>query len=263
MRVERLSVELGQRCAKACSFCYSASRPDGETRWTEDDVVRLVTDCAANGTRAVSFGGGEPLEVAWLGALLARLEGVVFRSVTTNGLPLLDAGVFGALLRARPDKVHVSIHAPGSDAEVARVIEQARALAAAGVASGINLLVRRSALEEAARARRAIAAAGIGPERVVLLPMRGADTPTPDEIARVAAGPFQSMSCLVRCGASPRFAAIGWDRTAAWCSYTTSRAPLDAPTHAALARALDGLGVAPCAGLLPTLVRRGAAILRA
>jgi hypothetical protein len=251
--IERISIELSQRCGMGCSFCYSASTPAGETRWTEDEVVRLATDCAAHGTRAVSFGGGEPLEVPWLGSLLARLDGVAFRSVTTNGLPLADRGTLADLVRARPDKVHVSIHAPGSDAEVERVIAQVRTLADLGVASGVNLLVRKSALAEATRARAALDAAGIAASRIVLLPMRGHDTPTPEEVAAVARGPFQSMTCLVRCGKSPRFCAVGWDRSVAWCSYTRSRAPLQDPTFAALARALEGLDVEPCAGGLTPL----------
>jgi hypothetical protein len=256
--VERLSVELSQRCGKACSFCYSASHAEGDTRWTEEDVVRLVTDCVANGTRAVSFGGGEPLEVPWLGSLLRSLEGVAFRSVTTNGLPLADPDVLEQLVRARPDKVHVSIHAPGDDGEVARVIAQVRALADAGIASGVNLLVRKSAVAEATRARAALGEAGIDASRIVLLPMRGQDTPTPAEVAGVARGPFQSMSCLTQCGKSPRFCAVGWDRSVAWCSYTRSRAPLSSPTFAALSHALKDLDVEPCDGKLVAL-RRAAA----
>jgi hypothetical protein len=258
LSVERLSVELSQRCQKACSFCYSASHAEGDTRWAEDDAVHLVTDCAANGTRAVSFGGGEPLEVPWLCSLLTRLDGVVFRSVTTNGLPLADTDVFEQLVRARPDKVHVSIHQPDRDEEVTRVIGQVGALADAGVPSGVNLLVRRSGLAEATRARAALQAAGIDASRIVLLPMRGQDTPTPAEVARVARGPFQSMSCLTQCGKSPRFCAVGWDRSVAWCSYTRSRAPLSSPTFAALSHALEGLDVEPCDGTLVAL-RRAAA----
>lgn len=39
---------------------------------------------------------------------------------------------------------------------------------------------------------------------------------------------------------------VAADRTVAWCSYTRTRRRLDALTHAALTRALDGLGLAPC-----------------
>jgi hypothetical protein len=93
-----------------------------------------------------------------------------------------------------------------------------------------------------------VRAAGIGNERIVYLPLRIQDTPTPEEIARVAGGPFQSMTCLAACGRSPRFASIAWDRTVAWCSYTKTRRPLGASTHAALSAALEDLGLEFCGG---------------
>src|SRR5882724_10092346 len=78
--------------------------------------------------------------------------------------------------------------------------------------------------------------------------MRGQDTPTPDEVGQVAGEGFQSMSCLMACGRSPRFCSIGWDRTVAWCSYTTTRRPLVELTYRALTAALDGLGLQFCGG---------------
>jgi hypothetical protein len=102
--------------------------------------------------------------------------------------------------------------------------------------------VRRAAAKNAWRSSASAA-------RVVYLPMRGADTPNPEDLARVAGGPkFQSMACLLRCGPSPRFCSIGWDRGVAWCSYTRTRARLQSPSHAALLAALDGLGLAFCGG---------------
>ena len=104
-----------------------------------------------------------------------------------------------------------------------------------GVRSGINLLVARSNLEAARQAARTVRDSGIGNERIVYLPMRGRDTPTPAEVAAVAGGqPFQSMTCLMACGKSPRFCSIGWDKTVAWCSYTKTRAPLRAAGKLAL-----------------------------
>jgi hypothetical protein len=83
----------------------------------------------------------------------------------------------------------------------------------------------------------------------VYLPMRGQDTPTPEEMGRVAGGKhFQSMSCLLKCAASPRFCSIGWDKTVAWCSYTRTRAPLRELTWKGLQGALDGLGLEFCGG---------------
>lgn len=244
--IERLSIELTNRCGKACAFCYNASGPGGATVWDVDEVVAFVEDCAAHGVLAASFGGGEPLEYAGLHDVLARLRGRIFRSITTNGL-LLDATAVRRLVEAAPDKVHVSLHAPERRAEVVRVASQVHMLAAAGVRSGVNLLVARSRLAEARAAAAVLAASGIPADRIVFLPMRGRDTPTPAEMASVAGTPrFQSMSCLAACGRSPRFAAVRWDKTVAWCSYTTARRPLAAPTWHALVGALDGLGLAYC-----------------
>jgi sulfatase maturation enzyme AslB (radical SAM superfamily) len=243
--VERVSVELTNRCGKGCWFCYNGSRPSGEVRWRADELVAFGRSLAAHGTRAISLGGGEPLEAPdLLFPVLAALDGIVFRSLTTSGLLLDD--VMDRLVAARPDKVHVSIHLPESGREVERVIAQVTALAARGVTSGVNLLVMRSRLVAATAAARALRAAGIGNDRIVYLPSRGRDTPAPTEIAAVAGAAFQSMTCLGACGASPRFASVSWDRQAAWCSYTAARRPLPTPDHAGLVAALDGLGLTFC-----------------
>ena len=172
----------------------------------------------------------------------------MFRSMTTNGLLLAD-GTFDRLVEARPDKVHVSIHFPERDAEVSRVIRQVRELADRGVRSGVNFLVARSNLEAARSAAKEVRDAGIGNDRIVYLPMRGKDTPTPEEVASVAGGRrFQSMTCLSACGRSERFCSIGWDKTAAWCSYTETRRALPELTYRGVASALDGLGLKFCGG---------------
>jgi hypothetical protein len=154
---------------------------------------------------------------------------------------------FAALVRAAPDKVHVSLHVPR---DAAQVIAWVNALDGAGLRSGVNVLVRRSRLAETHAAVAQLRAAGIANDRMVFLPLRGSleDTPTPGEVANVAGGtPFQSMSCA----RSPRFVSVDADRRVAWCSYTTTRAPLEAPTYAALKVALDGLGLRPCWEAMP------------
>ena len=244
--MERLSVELTDRCAKACTFCYAGATPAGARAWALEDVLALVRDCAAHGTRAVSFGGGEPLEYPGLLALLGATRGLLFRSLTTNGL-LLDAALPG-LCRAPPEKVHVSVHSPGDRAEVERVAWQVAALEEKGIRAGVNLLVRRSDLAAAREGAQALREAGIRNDRLIYLPMRPADTPTPEELASVAGGPFQSATCIVGCAPSPRFASLAADGTVAHCSYTRERAPLPAFTHAALVETLARLGVAPCGG---------------
>ena len=246
--LDRISVEVTNRCAKACWFCYNHSHAEGATSWTPDELVGFVEDCAAHGVKAVSFGGGEPLQYDGLFDVLRRLRGTLFRSITTNGLPL-NAETLDALAEAAPDKVHISIHFPERENEVRRVIRQAGELAARGITSGVNFLVARSNLAAAEAAAKEVRDAGIGNERIVYLPMRGKDTPTPAEMGRVAGGDkFQSMSCLMACANSPRFCSIGWDRTVAWCSYTETRRKLTELTYSALITSLDGLGLTFCGG---------------
>jgi MoaA/NifB/PqqE/SkfB family radical SAM enzyme len=246
MAIELISIELTNQCAKACWFCYNHSQPAGETHWTVDEVVSFVRDCAANGVKAVSFGGGEPLQYPGLFEVFKQLDGVLFRSMTTNGLKLDDEKL-AQLVAAKPNKVHLSIHFPERANEVERVIRQVQQLADVGIKSGVNFLVMRSQLEAARLAAQRVREAGISNERIVYLPMRGTDTPTPDELAEVAGRkPFQSMTCLRQCAPSPRFVSIAWDRSVAWCSYTTTRRPLPSLTHAGLLQALDGLGLTFC-----------------
>jgi sulfatase maturation enzyme AslB (radical SAM superfamily) len=248
LALDRVSIEVTNRCGKACWFCYNHSLPGGETRWSASELVAFARDCAGNGVRAVSFGGGEPLQYEGIFQVLEGLRGVLFRSLTTNGLGLDDA-LLDRLTASAPDKVHVSIHFPERAAEVRRVIGQVREMDTRGVRSGINLLVARSNLDAARQAAAAIHSAGIAADRVVYLPMRGRDTPTPVEVARVAGGrPFQSMTCLGGCARSPRFASVGWDKTVAWCSYTPTRRPMPETSYRGLVAALTGLGLQFCGG---------------
>jgi molybdenum cofactor biosynthesis enzyme MoaA len=246
VQIERISIELTNACQKACWFCYNSSRADGATSWTVDELLDFITSCAAASVRAVSFGGGEPLQFVGWQALLIELQGLLFRSLTTNGLPLRQTRSFDALVAAAPDKVHISIHFPDRREEVDRVIEQVTALAAAGIRSGVNLLVSRSNLPACEATARRLRDHGIDNDRIVYLPMRMADTPSPAEVARVAGGPFQSMTCLAACGRSSRFCSIGWNKTVAWCSYTRSRRELKSLTYDGVVDSLTDLELEYC-----------------
>lgn len=246
--MERISIELTDYCFKGCSFCYNGSNAKGSKFWAESDLIDFVQDCATNGLKAVSFGGGEPLQHPDLFSILTRLQGKLFRSLTTNGL-LLEQNL-SQLVKAKPDKVHVSIHFPDDQAEVERVIDQVHQLQSAGIKSGINLLVARSWLEPARQAAARIHQSGIGNERIVYLPMRHADTPSPHDIATVAGGAnFQSMTCLTSCHKSERFCSVAVDQTVAWCSYTAARRKLVALNFAGLMAALRDLDLTFCGGI--------------
>ena len=245
--LERISIELTNQCPKACSFCYNHSGPRGQTAWEVDELVAFIEDCANHGVKAVSLGGGEPLVYAGLFDVLSALKGTLFRSLTTSGWRLED--YLDRLVVAAPDKVHVSIHFPQNETEVMHVIRLVKQLEREGVRSGINFLVDREQLAAAAWAADQVRRAGIGNQRIVYLPMRGMNTPTPNQVASVAGDrPFQSMSCLRACASSPRFCSISWDRHVAWCSYTQTRAKLTDLSYAGLTAALDGLGLEFCGG---------------
>ena len=160
--LERVSVEVTNRYAKACWFCYNHSLPGGETRWSADELVAFARDCARHGVRAVSFGGGEPLQYDGIFQVLEGLRGALFRSLTTNGLGL-DAAAIDRLTTAAPDKIHISIHFPERLTEVRRVIGQVSDLEARGIRSGINLLVARSNLDAARKAARPLTPRGSAP----------------------------------------------------------------------------------------------------
>lgn len=256
---DRISLEPSRFCSKGCSFCYNGSNVSGREGFSAADVIALATDCAANGVRFISIGGGEPLEWPGLFEALDGLEGVLGRSFTTNGLMLQkNPALFDEVQRVGPDKVHVSIHAPDNQREVERVCAQVGELTARGVPAGVNLLVGRSKLAESRAAVEHLAAHGIGIERIVFLPSRGIpnETPEPADVAWVATGTrglkgprFQSMTCLMGCGRSDRFVSIGADRTVAFCSYTVTRRKLPALTHAAILEAITVpflLGLVPC-----------------
>lgn len=246
MNPELISIELTNRCQKACWFCYNHSLPEGDTTWTPDEVVSFVEDCATHGVKAVSFGGGEPLQYEDIFEIFTRLKGTLFRSMTTNGL-LLDEAMLQRLVEVEPDKIHVSIHFPQRRTEVERVIRQVHEIEAKGIRSGINFLVTQTDLIAAQNAAKMVRDSGIGNDRIVYLPMRSQDTPTPKEMATVAGGnAFQSMSCLMQCAKSPRFVSISWDKQVAWCSYTVTRSPLLDLTYQSLLNALDGLGLEFC-----------------
>jgi sulfatase maturation enzyme AslB (radical SAM superfamily) len=242
---ERVSIELSTRCGKGCHFCYNASGPERTEAWSPVDVITLVRSLADHGTRAVSLGGGEPLEYDGLEEICDGLRAHVFLSMTTNGLLLDDQ--LERVSRLNPAKVHISVHYPSRDAEVERVIRQVQLLRRMGIRSGVNLLVRADRVAEAASAAARIRDAGIGNGAIVYLPMRGQNTPTPVQMAQVAGSTaFQSMTCLMGCGASPQFCSIDASRRVAHCSYTKTRRELASLDAAGLAQSLEELGLAFC-----------------
>ena len=247
---ELVSIELTQKCQKGCHFCYNSSGPDRVDSWVANDVVSFVTDLVRHGTKAVSLGGGEPLEYGGLDDVFEGLRGKLFLSMTTNGL-LLDEQ-WSRVSRLSPSKVHVSIHFPHNEREVERVTRQVLQLRRMGIRAGVNLLIRSDRVDAARAAAQRLRDNGISNDTIVYLPMRGTHTPTPEQVGEVAgAANFQSMTCLMACGRSERFCSIDAQHRVAHCSYTTTRRALPSLNATGLAAALDGLGLRHCSEAMP------------
>ncbi len=217
---ERIAIDLSRQCSKKCNFCYNQSGPVARlSGWDGRCVVDFVQDCAAHGTQAFSFGGGEPLEYPDLFSVLRQTDRMVFRSFTTNGVLLDQAYMWKELLASRPDRVQISLHDPGNRDECQWVAGYVNALARQGIRSGINLLIRASGVVQAQVARTWLWKQGIGNDRIVYVPMKFQDEPLALDIAGIAGGkPFHSASCLTGCRVSSRFCSIDAEARVGRCS---------------------------------------------
>lgn len=245
--LQLVSIELTNLCSKQCFFCYNGSNRKGHTQWTVPELVAFIEDLSANGIKAVSLGGGEPLEYPGLFQVLQRTKGLLFRSMTTNGLLLDKHDNFNKLVESQPEKVHVSLHFPENRKEVRRVLRHVQAIAAEDIIAGVNLLVRDDQLPAARAASDFLKAEGLTPEQIVYLPMK-MGSPVSADMIRFVAGQqhFQSMSCLKACGKSERFCSISWDKRLAWCSYTKAKAPLEELNYQEVVRQLENLKLEYC-----------------
>ncbi len=251
--LDHISIDVTNLCSKKCHFCYNKSFPAGKTCWETEELSSFIEDCASHGVKAVSLGGGEPLEYNGTFEILERLRGMLFRTIITNGL-LLYGAILKNLVTVCPDAVQISIHSPERMEEVNRVIRQVKIFEDYGIKSGINLLVSHSKLACSVMAAKKIRLSGIGNERIVYIPMRFYDTPSPDEVALVAGGePFQSSRCLIKCNYSPSFCSIKWDKSVSLCSYAENRRKIKYLTYKGLLESLPFFPEAPARNtVMPT-----------
>lgn len=248
-----VSIELTNVCLKGNQCrrfgCYAKSMPDGETFWKPEELGGFVRNLAANGVQAVSFGGGEPLQYEELWALLDLVSDVpIFKSATSNGLlltPLVAQKLVGKL-----DKLHISIHFPENPVEVSRVLDQYRMIETMGIIPGINFLVKGENKVAEKRAVQQIKDAGIPPERIVFLPLRGKghkhDPELMSELAMLMGSKFQSTWCLLECKKSDRFVSIDWQGRVGWCSYTPAKTKMKELTYDGMLEALNSKELAFC-----------------
>lgn len=217
--IELLSIDVSNFCSKQCSFCYNHSHREGNTMWKPSEIISFATDCVHNGIKAVSLGGGEPFEYKGIFDVIYALQPIVYLSVTTNGLPLLNEDIYQKLLKHRPDKIHITIHNPDNNDEVERVLKQVERLKQTEIKPGVNLLVTDKNIEFAKSVYSRLMQI-IDSSQVILVPMRFHGTPTPKQLASVVGGkPFQSPSCLLGCSRPTAFCSVSWDKKVNSCSY--------------------------------------------
>ena len=244
--LELLSIDLSNYCSKQCSFCYNHSTREGNTLWRPSEVVAFASDCIRHGIKAVSLGGGEPFEYEGIFDVIEALYPLCYLSVTSNGLPLGDDGVWQKLQKCKPDKIHVTIHQPDNDKEVERVEALLPRIDALGIKPGINLLVGADKVESATCVfQRMTKVMGAG--QIILVPQRFSNTPTPRQLASVAGGkPFQSPSCLLGCKRPENFCSVSWDKKVCSCSFAPCKEPLESLDYNGLRQALDKVNWTSC-----------------
>lgn len=238
--IELLSIELTNKCSKACSFCYNASNVKASVSWNANKLIDFINDCVDNDVKVISFGGGEPLEYPELIEVLEKTKGI--KTLTTNGL-LLNTSFIDTFKRTL-SKVQLSIHFPS---DVDRVIKQALELNKQGLTCGVNLLVRASNTSNT-WIKEAVKKLQDFNIPIIYLPMRVFDDePTPEQVHAIAnTTVFESVQCLTGCVKSERFASIDFNHKVGWCSYTSERHEVSPLTFKGLKNALGDLGLTYC-----------------
>lgn len=247
-KLERISLDVSNQCSKACNFCYNHSTPAGRTEWLPSEIINLATDCSENGVKALSLGGGEPLEYNSIFEVISALKPYLFVSISSNGLPLLNDSIFVKLLKNPPHKIHLSIHNAINTNEIQQTISTAKKLEGNGIKTGINFLVSSNELEQAKALTKRLYKNGFSSEQIIFIPRKFEFTPTATEVAHVAGKKyFQSAGCLSGCAASLRFCSISWDKKVNYCSYSPGKSPLKSLDYAGVINALRDINFRTCA----------------
>ena len=244
--IEQISIDLSNYCSKGCHFCYNSSHRDGSTSWKPSEVIGFAKSCIECGVKAVSLGGGEPLEYEGVFDVIAALYPLSYLTLTTNGFPLDSPSIIDSLKLHKPDKIHISIHNADIETEVSRVLRQITLLEDLEIKPGVNLLINANKVEPS-KAAYASLRKRLEKDQIILIPQRFSDTPTAQQLARITDGePFQSPSCLLRCERPKRFASISWDKKVNWCSYAGGKQPLESFDYQGLVSALQKVKFTSC-----------------
>lgn len=206
--------------------------------WKPSEVIDFASDCIKHGIKAVSLGGGEPFEYDGVFEVIDALYSQCYLSVTSNGLPLEDETVWNLLMIHKPDKIHLTIHQPDSESEVARVEKRLQEIEKIGIKPGLNLLVGADKIEYAKEVYERLSRI-LKSDQIILVPQRFSNTPTPKQLASVAGGkPFQSPSCLLKCERPANFCSVSWDKKVNSCSFASGKEPLESLDFKGLEEAL-------------------------
>lgn len=241
-----LSIDLSNFCTKQCPFCYNHSDIKGNVLWKSEEIIALAKDCVNNGVKAVSLGGGEPFEYDGIFQIIDAIQPIAYLSVTTNGLPLLSDDLWQALLKHKPDKIHITIHNPDNDKEVQRVFKQIKNLSATGITVGVNLLVASDKLADCRNAYANLRTI-LSQKQIILVPQRFSKTPTPKQLAHVTDNEqFQAPTCILECRAPEDFCSVSWDKKVNFCSYAGGKQPLEDLTYQGVINALNKVVFQSC-----------------
>ena len=244
--IELLSIDLSNYCTKQCSFCYNHSTKDGNVMWKPEEVISFCTDCIEHGVKAVSIGGGEPFEYDAVFDIIDALYPKCYLSITSNGLPLLDVDVWQQLSAHKPDKLHLTIHNPDNEKEVARVEHQIQEIASLDIKPGLNLLVGADKINAAQLVYERLNKI-LERDQIILVPQRFSNTPTPKQLAMITGNqPFQSPSCLLQCHRPERFCSVSWDKKINSCSYAPNKEPLETLDYCGMMKALSKVNWQSC-----------------
>ena len=245
--LQRISIDLSNRCSKACDFCYNRSFAEGKTKWQPQEIIDLVKNCIENGLQAVSFGGGEPFEYEGIFEIISTLTPLIFVSITSNGLPLKNCEIWNKLMKNKPDKIHFSIHDPENEEDISNILSLIGLLKQEEIYAGINLLVSSDKIKETKQLTQRLIRLGILRKEIIFIPRKFSLQPTPQQILEVAGNKsFQSPSCLVDCRPSERFCSLSWDKKVNFCSYSPSKVKLQAISYNGIINALHSINFISC-----------------
>lgn len=192
------------------------------------------------------MGGGEPFEYDGVFEVIDALYTQCYLSVTSNGLPLEEETVWKQLMMHKPDKIHLTVHQPDNESEVARVEKRLQEIEKIGIKPGLNLLVGADKIEYSKGVYERLSRI-LKSDQIILVPQRFSNTPTPKQLASVAEGKlFQSPSCLLKCDRPTNFCSVSWDKKVNSCSFASGKEPLESLDFKGLEDALKRIKWKSC-----------------